>query len=150
MNREEEYEFYAQPENQAPQGPGRRRKAAMTAMVPVRLPEETLETIRELAEKQDRSVSSWIRQAVKNEIDRQGLAPINRDVHVVPTRSGGWEVVASDREQPGQATDSHAAAVKRARAIVRNRGGGEVIIHRRNDRIRDSVRIRQVKDPKPL
>ncbi len=89
MNREEEYEFYAQPENQAPQGPGRRRKAAMTAMVPVRLPEETLETIRELAEKQDRSVSSWIRQAVKNEINRQEQEPSKRNVHVVTNKSGG-------------------------------------------------------------
>jgi hypothetical protein len=36
MTREEEYEFYAKPENQEPQGPARRRKRPnLTEMVPV-------------------------------------------------------------------------------------------------------------------
>lgn len=74
MNRDEEYEFYAQPENQIPQGPGRQRKPRLTAMVPVRLPEETLAQIRSLADKDERSVSAWIRKAVRHELDREGLA----------------------------------------------------------------------------
>jgi hypothetical protein len=74
MNPEEEYEFYAHPENQLPQGPGRRRKARLTATVPVRLPEETLAQIRSLADKDDRSVSAWIRKAVKHELDRESQA----------------------------------------------------------------------------
>lgn len=71
MTPEEENEFYAKPENQVPQGPGRQRKARLTATVPVRLPEETLAQIRNLADKDDRSVSAWIRRAVKHELDRE-------------------------------------------------------------------------------
>ena len=37
MTPDEEYEFYTRPENQEPQGPGRRR---LTATVPVRFPPE--------------------------------------------------------------------------------------------------------------
>jgi hypothetical protein len=44
MTPEEEYAFYAQPENQEPQGPARRRNAArLSAPVPVRFPPELLE-----------------------------------------------------------------------------------------------------------
>lgn len=68
MTPEEERAFYARPENQEPQGPGRRRKSKLSAMVPVRLPPELLEEIRQRAEADDRSVSSWIRRAVEHEL----------------------------------------------------------------------------------
>ena len=71
MTREEEFEFYAQPENQEPQGPPRRRKSKLTELVPVRFPPETLKEIRQRAGEDDRSVSSWIRQAVEHEL-REG------------------------------------------------------------------------------
>ena len=64
MTPNEEYEFYARPENQEPQGPGHRR---LTATVPVRFPPELLERVR-AAPADDRSVSSWIRRAVKHEL----------------------------------------------------------------------------------
>jgi hypothetical protein len=68
MTRSEEYEFYAEPENQTPQGPARRRRARLTEMVPVRFPAETLDEIRRRAEADDRSVSNWIRRAVEREL----------------------------------------------------------------------------------
>jgi hypothetical protein len=64
MTPDEEYEFYARPENQEPQGPGRRR---LTATVPVRFPAELLEQVRAAAA-DDPSVSSWIRRAVEHEL----------------------------------------------------------------------------------
>ena len=70
MTPDEEYEFYARPENQEPQGPPRRRSARLTAPIPVRFPPELLEQIRRRAEADDRSVSSWIRRAVEHELDR--------------------------------------------------------------------------------
>ena len=65
MTPDEEFEFYARPENHQPQGPGRRR---LTATVPVRFPAELLERVRAAAAAEDRSVSSWIRRAVESEL----------------------------------------------------------------------------------
>ncbi|MHB2024894.1 MAG: YlcI/YnfO family protein [Mycobacteriales bacterium] len=65
---EEEHAFYARPENQEPQGLPRRRKSKLSAVVPVRLPPDLLEEIRQRAEADDRSVSSWIRRAVEHEL----------------------------------------------------------------------------------
>jgi predicted HicB family RNase H-like nuclease len=68
MTPDEEYDFYAQPENQEPQGPPRRRSSRLTSTVPVRFPPETLDEIRRRADAEDRSVSSWIRRAVEHEL----------------------------------------------------------------------------------
>ncbi len=68
--RDEEYEFYARPENQEPQGPARHRRSKLTELVPVRFPPETLEEVRRRAGDDDRSVSSWIRRAVEHELEQ--------------------------------------------------------------------------------
>ena len=65
MTPEEEYEFYARPENQEPPGPGRRQ---LTVAVPVRFSPEMLKQVRAAAAADDRSVSSWIRRAVEHEL----------------------------------------------------------------------------------
>jgi len=70
MSPDEEYDFYAQPENQQPQGLPRRRSGRLTAPIPVRFPPELLEEIRRRAGEDDRSVSSWIRRAVEHELQR--------------------------------------------------------------------------------
>jgi hypothetical protein len=70
MTRDEEYELYSHPENQEPQGPPRQRRSRLTEMVPVRFPPETLAEVRRRAGEDDRSVSSWIRRAVENELER--------------------------------------------------------------------------------
>lgn len=70
MTRDEEYAFYAEAENQEPQGPARRRRPRLTEIVPVRFPEDTLEAVRARADADDRSVSSWIRRAVEHELER--------------------------------------------------------------------------------
>jgi len=69
--------------------------------------------------------------------------------HVVHNPKGGWDV-----RKPGSARASaHAAtqddAVTRARAIVRNGGGGEVRIHGRDGRIRDADTVPPGRDPLP-
>ena len=70
MSPDEEYDFYAQPENQVPQGPPRQRRARLSAAIPVRFPPELVEEIRRRATEDDRSVSSWIRRAVEHELQR--------------------------------------------------------------------------------
>jgi hypothetical protein len=68
MTPEQEYEYYAEPDNQQPQGLSQRRKSRLTEMVPVRFPPELLDEIRRRAEADDRSLSSWIRRAAEHEL----------------------------------------------------------------------------------
>lgn len=68
MTPEQENAFYADPDNQAPQGPPVRRRTRLSAPVPVRFPEELLQQIRDRAAADDRSVSNWIRRAVEHEL----------------------------------------------------------------------------------
>lgn len=68
MTPEQEYQYYADPDNQQPQGPARRRTTRLSAMVPVRFPPELLEQVRRRAEADDRSLSAWIRRAVEHEL----------------------------------------------------------------------------------
>lgn len=70
MTPEQEYQSYARPENQVPQGPGRRRTTRLTTPIPVRFPPGLLEQIRAAAAADDRSVSAWIRRAVEHELNR--------------------------------------------------------------------------------
>lgn len=70
MTPDEEYERYADPANQEPQGPPRRRQAKLTTPIPVRFPPEVLEQVKQRADADDRSVSSWIRRAVEHELNR--------------------------------------------------------------------------------
>lgn len=68
---EEECDYYAQPENQEPQGPARRRRPSrFTEVVPVRFPADLLEEVRRHADADDRSLSAWIRRAVEHELRR--------------------------------------------------------------------------------
>jgi len=69
--RHQERDFYAQPENQTPQGPARRRRERLSEMVPVRFPPDVMKEVRRRADEDDRSVSSWIRRAVENELGRK-------------------------------------------------------------------------------
>lgn len=68
MTPEQENTFYADPDNQAPQGPPARRKAKLSESVPVRFSDELLREVRDRAAAEDRSVSNWIRRAVEHEL----------------------------------------------------------------------------------
>lgn len=70
MTADQEHDFYAQADNQTPQGPPVRRKTRLSDPVPVRLPLDVLEQVRNLARADDRSVSSWVRRAVEHELNR--------------------------------------------------------------------------------
>lgn len=71
---DQEYAFYAEPENQVPQGPPRRRheagKTRLSEPVPVRFPSDVLTEVKRAAQADDRSVSAWIRRAVEHELQR--------------------------------------------------------------------------------
>lgn len=76
------------------------------------------------------------------------MAPRN-ERHVVPNPNGGWDVRKPGSSRSSGHSDTQADAINRARGIVRNVGGGEVVIHRPNGRIRDSDTIAPGNDPFP-
>lgn len=68
---------------------------------------------------------------------------------VVPSDNGGWDVVRPHGQRASAHADTQKAAQDRAREIVHNAGGGEVVIHARDGKIRDSDTIKPGNDPFP-
>lgn len=68
--------------------------------------------------------------------------------HVVPS-GDGWDVKAPNATRASSHHDTQAEAIARAREIVHNAGGGEVITHRPNGQIRDSDTVPPGHDPFP-
>ncbi|MPV37780.1 Arc family DNA-binding protein [Georgenia subflava] len=68
MTPQQEYDFYADPANQEPEGPPVRRRARMGAPIPVRLPEDIREQVKARAEADHRTVSNWIRLVIEREL----------------------------------------------------------------------------------
>jgi hypothetical protein len=69
--------------------------------------------------------------------------------HVVPNPSGGWDIVKGHAERRSAHVSTQSEAIDRARRIVTNSGGGEVVIHGKDGRIRDSDTISPRRDPMP-
>ena len=69
--------------------------------------------------------------------------------HVVPNAEGGWDVKAPGSERSSAHKETQSKAIDRARQIVGNTGGGEVVIHGRDGRIRDSDTVAPGNDPDP-
>ena len=68
--------------------------------------------------------------------------------HVVPGKDG-WDIKkpGSTRASGNERTQSE--AIRRAKEIVGNAGGGEVTIHRPNGQIRNSDTVKPGNDPFP-
>ena len=73
----------------------------------------------------------------------------NEGRHVVANPKGGWDVKKQGSSRASTHADTQQEAVARARDIVRNQGGGEVRIHGRDGKIRDSDTIAPGNDPNP-
>lgn len=69
--------------------------------------------------------------------------------HVVPSPSGGWDVKKPGSDKASAHYGRQSDATDRARTIVHNTGGGEVVIHNRQGIIRDSDTIPPGHDPFP-
>jgi hypothetical protein len=63
------------------------------------------------------------------------------DRHVVRASKGGWNVVAPGAQRASSHHATQAEAIRRARQIVQNEGGGQVVIHNRQGAIRDSETV---------
>ena len=69
--------------------------------------------------------------------------------HVVPNPGGGWDVRAPGGQRSSAHTPRQSDAIDRAREILERSGGGELVIHDREGRIRDSDTIPPGNDPNP-
>ena len=69
--------------------------------------------------------------------------------HVVPSERGGWDVQKPGADRASSHHQTQREAEQRAKQIVGNSGGGEVVLHRRDGRIRDSDTIPPGRDPFP-
>lgn len=69
--------------------------------------------------------------------------------HVVPNPDGGWDVKAPGAKRASAHTDTQKQAISRAKQIVDNAGGGEVRIHGRDGKIRNSDTVAPGNDPFP-
>lgn len=58
--------------------------------------------------------------------------------YVQQRTDGRWEGVEEDHERASVVADTQKEVVDRTREIVRNAGGGELVIKGRNGRIRDT------------
>lgn len=85
---------------------------------------------------------------LKERRDRK-MAENGNDRHVVPNADGGWDVKAGDAQRSSAHAGTQQQAIDRARQIVHNAGGGEVIIHGRDGQIRDKDTIAPGNDPFP-
>ena len=68
--------------------------------------------------------------------------------HVTP-HPDGWQVQKPGASRPSAVTSTQAEAIDRAREILGNDGGGEVVTHRPDGRIRGSDTVRPGNDPFP-
>lgn len=71
------------------------------------------------------------------------------DRHVVPDANGGWKVEKPGGSRASAHANTQQEAINRAREIVHNAGGGEVVIHGRDGAIRDKDTIAPGNDPNP-
>ena len=88
------------------------------------------------------------RRTRRSQDEEAMMAQRNRR-HVVPNPAGGWDVKKPGANRASAHTDTKAAAERRAREIVRNAGGGEIVRHGLDGRIQDSDTIPRGNDPFP-
>ncbi|MEU8049131.1 DUF2188 domain-containing protein [Micromonospora haikouensis] len=69
--------------------------------------------------------------------------------HVVQNPEGGWDITKPGAARRSGHADTQRDAIDRARTIVGNTGGGEVVIHGRDGRVRDSDTVYPGNDPNP-
>jgi hypothetical protein len=91
---------------------------------------------------QTAAASAGTKSAAQPTASRKGTY-ISR--HVIPAPAGGWKVVVSKSERASACFNTQSEALARAREIVSRLGGGEVVVHTRDGRIRDRKTVGDVK-----
>jgi hypothetical protein len=69
--------------------------------------------------------------------------------HIVPNDEKGWAIKKEGSSKVSDYASTQRGAEKIAKRFASNKGGGEVIIHRRDGKIWDADTIFSVSDPFP-
>jgi Uncharacterized protein conserved in bacteria (DUF2188) len=69
--------------------------------------------------------------------------------HVVPNPSGGWDIEAPGGSRASAHFDQQEQAISRARDILQNEGGGELVVHGRDGEVREKDTVAPGRDPNP-
>ena len=69
--------------------------------------------------------------------------------HVGPNPSGGWEVVLPGASRTSAVFKKQSDAITRACEILKGSGGGELVVHDREGRIREKDTVPPARDPHP-
>lgn len=69
--------------------------------------------------------------------------------HIVPDSNNGWAVKREGAEKVSAFAATQRGAEKLAKNFSANHGGGEVVIHRRDGKIRDKDTVYPASDPFP-
>jgi hypothetical protein len=83
------------------------------------------------------------------DVDRRQAVMAGEERHVVPNPEGGWDVVKPGGSRASSHHDTQAQAESRAKEVLRNVGGGEAVIHGRDNKIRDKDTVAPARDPNP-
>ena len=69
--------------------------------------------------------------------------------HVIPDKQQGWAIRKAGADKASGFASTQAAAETRAKSLASKQGGGEVVIHGRDGRIRDKDTMSPARDPFP-
>jgi hypothetical protein len=75
---------------------------------------------------------------------------MSADRHVVPNPDGGWDVTKPGASRASAHAATQAAAQDRAREIIHNQGGGEMLTHGKDGAIRAKDTIKPGNDPRNI
>jgi len=72
----------------------------------------------------------------------------SKAIHVTRAKGGGWQAKRGGAKRASAVAPTQSGAEKAAKRISANSGGGEVRIHGRDGKIRDSDTVRPGRDPR--
>ena len=75
---------------------------------------------------------------------------MSADRHVTPNPDGGWDVTKPGASRASAHAATQAAAQDRAREIIHNQGGGEMLTHGKDGAIRAKDTIKPGNDPRNI
>lgn len=123
-------------------GPGRPRAQNPKQSVTLRLDRDVVTHFKATGAGWQTRINATLKAAA-------GGGAANKGDRYVVKRGDGWAVKAPGASRASAVAPTQKQAEARAKEIVRKQGGGEVRIHGRDGRIRESDTVKKGRDPNP-